>query len=121
MSAKGEIKEIKAVEKEEKKEMKKRAKEVETMAEEKEIEESNLLEQDEERAEGQKDIKCAAVSKSGSRCGKKVKGDGNYCTIHEGAVQRTDGEKKQCSHVKASGKRCKMQTPNKSGLCVYHD
>ena len=80
-----------------------------------------MLEQDEEREEGQKDIKCAAVSRSGKRCGKKVKGDGNYCTIHESAPQRANGEKTQCTHVKSDKKRCKMKTTNQSGKCYYHD
>ena len=121
VAAKGEVKEIKAVEAEERREMKKRAKDAERQAEEEAVIESNLLEQDEERADGKEDIKCAAVSRSGSRCGNKVKGGGNFCTIHEGAPQRADGEKKQCSHVKSNGDRCKMQTTNKSGKCYYHD
>ena len=121
VAAKGEVKEIKATEAEERKEMKKRAKDAERQAEEEAVIESNLLEQDEERADGKEDIKCAAVSRSGSRCGNKVKGGGNFCTIHEGAPQRADGEKKQCSHVKSNGDRCKMQTTNKSGKCYYHD
>ena len=121
VAAKGEVKEIKAVEAEERREMKKRAKDAERQAEEEAVIESNLLEQDEERADGKEDIKCAAVSRSGSRCGNKVKGGGNFCTIHEGAPQRADGEKKQCSHVKSNGDRCKMKTTNKSGKCYYHD
>tara|TARA_R110002110_G_scaffold143051_3_gene331670 strand:- start:509 stop:979 length:471 start_codon:yes stop_codon:yes gene_type:complete len=121
VTAKGEVKEIKAVEAEERREMKKRAKDAERQAEDEAIIESNLLEQDEEREEGQEDIKCAAVSKSGSRCGNKVKGGGNFCTIHEDAPQRADGKKTQCSHVKGDGSRCKMKTTNKSGKCYYHD
>jgi hypothetical protein len=121
VAAEGEVKEIKAVEAEEKREMKKRAKDVERQAEEEEVIESNLLEQDEEREEGQEDIKCAAVSRSGSRCGKKVKDGGNYCTIHENAPQRANGEKTQCSHIKPNGDRCKMKTANQSGKCYYHD
>jgi len=116
-----EVKEIKAVEAEERREMKKRAKEVERQSEEEAVIESNLLEQDEEREEGQEDIKCAAVSRSGSRCSNKVKGGGNFCTIHEDAPQRADGKKTQCSHVKSDGSRCKMKTTNKSGKCYYHD
>ena len=121
VAAKGEVKEIKAVEAEERREMKKRAKDAERQAEEEAVIESNLLEQDEERADGKEDIKCAAVSRSGSRCGNKVKDGGNFCTIHEDAPQRADGQKKQCSHVKSSGDRCKMKTTNKSGKCYYHD
>jgi predicted ATPase/shikimate kinase len=121
VTAKGEVKEIKAVEAEERREMKKRAKDAERQAADEAIIESNLLEQDEEREEGQEDIKCAAVSRSGNRCGNKVKGGGNFCTIHEDAPQRANGEKTQCSHVKGDGNRCKMKTTNKSGKCYYHD
>jgi|21_taG_2_1085346.scaffolds.fasta_scaffold00923_2 hypothetical protein len=121
VTAKGEVKEIKAAETEERREMKKRAKEAERQAEEEAVIESNLLEQDEERAEGKDEIKCAAVSRSGSRCSNKVKGGGNFCTIHEDAPQRADGKKTQCSHVKGDGSRCKMKTTNKSGKCYYHD
>jgi hypothetical protein len=121
VAAKGEVKEIKAAEAEERREMKKRAKETERQAEQEAVIEANLLDQDEERADGKEDIKCAAVSKSGNRCGKKVKGSGNYCTVHESAPSRRDGEKTQCSHVKSDGKRCKMKTPNQSGKCYYHD
>ena len=121
VTAKSEVKEIKAVKAEEKKEMKKVANEVERLAENEVIEEGLLLEQSEERESGQEDIKCAAVSRSGKRCGKKVKGGGNYCTIHESAPQRADGEKTQCTHLKSDGKRCKMKTTNQSGKCYYHD
>ena len=101
--------------------MKKLAKEVERQAENEVIEEDNLLDQQEEREQGQEDIKCAAVSRSGNRCGKKVKDGGNFCTIHESVEQRADGEKTQCTHLKSDGKRCKMKTTNKSGKCYYHD
>ncbi len=121
VTAKGEVKEIKAAEAEERKEMKKRAKAVEKMAEEEIIIKDNLLDQKEEREEGQEDIKCAAVSKSGARCGAKVKGGGNFCTVHEKAPQRASGEKTQCSHIKPNGDRCKMQTRSQSGKCYYHD
>ena len=121
MTAKNEVKEIKAEKKAEKKEMKKVAKEIEKQAEAEAVEQDNLLDQEEEREQGQKDIKCAAVSRSGKRCGKKVKGDGNYCTIHESVPSREDGKKTQCTHVKKDGKRCKMKTTNKSGKCYYHD
>ena len=97
------------------------AKEVERQAENEAIEEGNLIDQQEERDKGQEDIKCAAVSRSGKRCGKKVKDGGNFCTIHEGAPQRADGEKTQCTHLKSDGKRCKMKTNSKSGKCYYHD
>ena len=121
VTAKGEVKEIKAVEAEERREMKKRAKDAERQAEEEIVIESNLLDQKEEREEGQEDIKCASVSKSGARCGIKVKGGGNFCTVHEKAPQQASGEKAQCSHVKPNGDRCKMQTASQSGKCYYHD
>ena len=121
MTAKNEVKEIKKEAAKEKAEMKKVAKEIERQAEDEIVEESNLLEQQEERERGEKDIKCAAVSRSGKRCGKKVKGGGNYCTIHEDVASREDGKKVQCSHVKDNGDQCKMKTTNKSGKCYYHD
>ena len=121
VAAKGEVKEIKAVKAVERREMKKRAKDAEKQAENEVVIESNLIDQDEEREEGQEDIKCAAVSKSGNRCKTKVKGGGNYCTVHESAKAREDGKKVQCSHVKGDGKRCKMKTTNQSGKCYYHD
>ena len=77
--------------------------------------------QEEERDKGKKDIKCAAATRSGNRCGKKVLSGGNYCTIHVSVPTRSDGKKTQCSHVKSDGKRCKMQTTNQSGKCYYHD
>ena len=77
--------------------------------------------QEEERDKGKKDIKCAAATRSGNRCGKKVLSGGNYCTIHVSVPTRSDGKKTQCSHVKSGGKRCKMQTTNQSGKCYYHD
>ena len=103
VTAEGEVKVIKAAEAVERREMKKRAKDAEKQAEEEIVIESNLLDQKEEREEGQEDIKCAAVSKSGARCGVKVKGGGNFCTVHEKAPQRASGEKTQCSHVKPNG------------------
>ena len=121
VTAKSEVKIIKAEEAVVKAEMKKVAKEVERQAENEVIEEGNLIEQQEERDKGQEDIKCAAVSRSGKRCGKKVKDGGNFCTIHEGAPQKADGEKTQCTHLKSDGKRCKMKTNSKSGKCYYHD
>ena len=101
VTAKSEVKEIKAEEAEERKDMKKLAKEVERQAQEEMGEEDNLLDQQEERERGQEDIKCAAVSRSGKRCGKKVKGGGNYCTIHETVEAREDGKKIQCTSRQA--------------------
>ena len=121
VTAKSEVKEIKAEKSEQKKDMKKLAKEVERQAQEEMGEEDNLLEQQEERERGEKDIKCAAVSRSGKRCGKKILAGQNYCTIHESVEQRVDGKKTQCTHIKSDGKRCKVKTASKSGKCYYHD
>ena len=44
-----------------------------------------------------------------------------YCTIHEKKEQNETGKKAQCKKIKKDGKKCKMQTSNKSGLCYYHD
>ena len=49
-----------------------------------------------------------------------VKGK-KYCTIHEKKEQNETGEKVQCKKIKKGGKKCKMKTSNKSGLCYYHD
>jgi hypothetical protein len=119
MTAKGEVKEIKADEAEERREIKKAEREAEKLAEEEAIMEGLLLEQEEEREQGQEDIKCAAVNKAGKRCGAVVKGEGNYCTIHESVPQVAT--EAQCSHVKDNGDRCKMKTKNQSGKCYYHD
>mgnify|MGYP003113574209 CR=1 FL=1 len=119
MTAKGEVKEIKAAEAEERREIKKVEREAEKLAEEKAIMEGLLLEQEEEREQGQEDIKCAAVNKAGKRCGAVVKGEGNYCTIHESVPQVAT--EAQCSHVKDNGDQCKMKTKNQSGKCYYHD
>ena len=121
VDAKGEIKAIKDVEKEERREQKKVEREIEKAAEEEAEIEDNMLDQDEKREEGAEEVKCAAVSRSGNRCSNMALPGKNFCTIHEKVEQRADGEKKQCSHVKSNGKRCKMQTSNKSGKCYYHD
>ena len=44
-----------------------------------------------------------------------------YCTIHEKKEQRVGGEKTQCKGMRTNGKRCGMETSNKSGYCYYHD
>jgi hypothetical protein len=119
VTAKSEVKEIKAEAAEAKREVKKQEKAAEKAAEEEAIIEGLLLDQEQEREDGQEDIKCAAVNKSGSRCGTVVKGGGNYCTIHESVPQVAT--EAQCSHVKDNGDRCKMKTKNQSGKCYYHD
>ena len=83
------------------------------------IEQGFIEQQKEEKAEGKKDITCAAVNKSGQRCGLPIVGKGKYCTIHQKVEQGT--KEVQCSKIKSDGKQCKMKTKNKSGLCYYHD
>ena len=94
---------------------------------EKEVEETkeNFIEdQKKEREKGVSEsaIKCAAVKRSGERCGKVVKKAGAiYCTVHEQVEQSETGEKVRCQKIKSDYTRCKMLTKNKSGLCYYHD
>ena len=68
-----------------------------------------------------KDPKCSGVRSNGSRCGISVAKAGGKCTIHEAAVQRKDGKKRQCRKRKSNGKRCGMQTSSKNQYCYYHD
>jgi len=121
MTAKNEVKEIRTEEREERKEVKKQERAAKKAEEEAAIEQGFIEDQKQEREDGKEDITCAAVNKSGKRCGKKVEGGGTYCTIHEEVEQRADNKKVQCSHIKTSGDRCKMKTTNKSGKCYYHD
>ena len=109
----GEIRERKKIEKKETKRIEKETKD-------KEIEDKFQKEQDEERKQNKKDIKCSAVV-NGKRCRNKVVGNGTKCTIHEKVEQRSDGKKTQCKKIKSDGDRCKMKTTNKSGYCYYHD
>ena len=81
--------------------------------------EDNILDQDEEREQGAKEVQCAAVSRSGKRCSNMALPGENFCTIHMPVPQQED--EVQCSHIKKDGKRCKMKTKNKSGKCYYHD
>ena len=69
--------------------------------------------QEEEKKEG-KQVTCL-VCKLPIVEGKK------YCTIHEKKEQNETGKKAQCKKIKKDGKKCKMKTSNKSGLCYYHD
>jgi hypothetical protein len=119
VDAKGEVKEIREEDKAARREIKKQEREAEKAAEEAAVEQGFIDDQEKEREEGKEDITCAAVNKSGKRCGTKVKGNGNYCTIHESVPQQTN--EVQCSHIKADGDRCKMKTKNQSGKCYYHD
>ena len=100
------------------KEQKKQEKKLEKEAKEKEKEkeEQKKVEENKKKDDG----RCAAFNKSGERC-KSEAVSGGYCTVHEKKEQRQDGSKVQCSQIKSDGKRCKMQTSNKSGKCYYHD
>jgi len=119
MSAKGEVKEIKAQEAEERREQKKIEREVQKNEEELQVIEDNKLDQDEKRDEGADEVECAAVSRSGKRCSNMALPGESFCTIHVEVPQQQD--EVQCSHIKDDGKRCKMKTKNKSGKCYYHD
>ena len=121
MTAKNEVKEIKAEEREERQEQKKIEREAERQAAAVEVIEEHKVDQQEKRDQGvdEKDITCAAVNKSGKRCGKKVLPGQSFCTIHEEVPQQAN--ETQCSHVKTNGDRCKMKTKNQSGKCYYHD
>ena len=117
---KEDIKEEKKILREQEKERKKKEKEVEEKIENEAKEKENIELQKKEKEEGKK-VLCAAINKSGKRCGKEILPGQTYCTIHEKVEQNETGEKKQCAKIKSNGKRCKMQTNSKSGLCYYHD
>ena len=121
MSAKQEVKEIKAREAEERKEQKKQEREAERQAENEAVIQGHIEEQKQQREDGisEDEITCAAVKRNGERCGKTVLPGQTYCTIHEEVEQQDD--EVQCSHIKSNGDRCKMKTKNKSGKCYYHD
>lgn len=114
-----EIEEARQEVKEEKREQKKQERK-EKEAEIKKEKEKKYLEDQQKEKEEDKKPRCAAATRSGSRC-KGTPVDGTYCTIHTKVEKRSDGKESQCSHIKSDGKRCKMQTSNKSGLCYYHD
>jgi len=111
------MKEVKAVVKEKKKiESKKKSKikrEEKKKVDLKEKEVKGIEKQKQEKKDG-KQVTCL-VCKLPIEKGKK------YCTIHEKTEQRKDGKKRQCVKRKSDGKRCGMQTSNKSGYCYYHD
>jgi hypothetical protein len=108
------IKEIKKKEKEQKKIQKEKEKE----AAEEIIVQENIEKQKEEKKEN-KEVKCAAVNRSGKRCNNIALPGNSFCTVHDKVEQQE--EQVQCSKIKKDGKRCKMKTKNKSGLCYYHD
>jgi len=110
-----------------KKEIKKEKRDARNYERKRKREEKKIEKQEAEKAiveenkkKSKEDGRCAAISKSGNRC-KREAINGGFCTVHEKAEAREDGKKVQCKKVKSNGKRCKMQTTNKSGLCYYHD
>jgi len=119
MSAKNEIKEIKAEEREERQEQKKLERQIAKDEEERQVVEDNKLDQDEKREEGDAEVQCAAVSGSGKRCSNMALDGKSFCTVHDEVPQQEN--EVQCSHTKSNGERCKMKTKNKSGKCYYHD
>jgi hypothetical protein len=119
MTARDEIKEIKAAEAEERKEQRKREREIEKAEEERQVIEDNILDQEEKIEEGATEVQCAAVSRSGKRCSNAALPGKNFCTVHDQVPQQAN--EVQCSHIKDNGERCKMKTKNKSGKCYYHD
>ena len=133
LDAKGEVREIKDKNKEIKAKEKKAIIDAENLAADALVIEENIKDQKEERKavedadteekkeEAKENVACAAVNRSGKRCGSKPVGNGTYCTVHEKVEAREDGKKVQCSHIKEDGKKCKMKTTNKSGKCYYHD
>ena len=74
-----------------------------------------------QKKEGKKNIKCAAVSKSGNRCKTIIEPGSSYCTVHAKVKQRKDGKKVQCKGRRTNKTRCGMMTSNASGYCYYHD
>ena len=121
MTARDEVKEIKAAEAEERREQKKIEKQAEIDAQNEAIIQEHIEEQNLQREDGvdEKSITCAAINKSGKRCSNKVLPGESYCTVHMPVPQQQ--KEVQCSHIKSNGKRCKMKTKNKSGKCYYHD
>ena len=119
MTARDEIKEIKAAEAEEKREQKKLERQIAKDEEERQVIEDNKLDQDERREEGATEVQCAAVSRSGKRCSNMALPGKSFCTVHDEVPQQEN--EVQCSHIKSNGERCKMKTKNKSGKCYYHD
>jgi hypothetical protein len=105
------------IKEERKQESKKQAvQKAEEKKKEKEIKEEAIIKENKKKKDG----RCAAVSSSGKRCKNEAVKNG-LCTIHEETKKLKGGRKVQCRKRKADGKRCKMQTSNKSQFCYYHD
>lgn len=122
---KAEVKIEKEIESEKKLIIKKQIKKKEKEKEEENLIKENIKKQDQEKKDGQKDIKCAAISKSGNRCKTTIEPGQSYCTIHEEVKESKSGEKVQCKYMKKISKKkrkqCGMMTNSESGLCYYHD
>jgi len=114
------IEEIKTEIKEEKKIASKEKAKIKKEEKKKEKEEENKAIIEENKKKSKKDGICSAISKGGVRCKSKAV-NGGFCTVHEKVEQNETGKQSQCKKVKGDGKRCKMQTSNKSGYCYYHD
>ena len=121
---------VKTIVKEEKKQKAKEKREAKKKEEEaiKQLEIDNTIKKEieeekeaEKKGEKKKEYTCVNINSKGKRCNIVVPKAGMRCTIHEKVEQRTDGKKSQCKKIKGDGKRCRMQTSNKSGLCYYHD
>ena len=125
IEAKEEVKEEKKIISKEKAKVKKEIREKKKEEEEKKVIEDNIKKQEQEKKDGKKDIKCAAVSRSGKRCKTTIKPGQSYCTIHEKVDQNKSGKKTRCIKMKQVSKkkkeRCGMMTSSKSGYCYYHD
>ena len=105
----------------EKKKQKRKVKDKEKREEKKKLiekENESVIEDNKEKSK--KDGMCSAISKGGTRCKSKAV-NGGFCTVHEKAEKRVDGQQTQCRKTKSDGNRCKMKTSNKSGYCYYHD
>jgi len=113
--------EVKETVKEKKKQERKEKAKIRREEKKKEQEEANKTVIEENKKKSKKDGICSAVNRKGERCNNKVVDGKSFCTIHEKAEQNETGVKKQCTKIKSDGKRCKMMTSSKSGLCYYHD
>ena len=124
-AVKTEIKEEKKIETKKKQVVKKKEREKEKEEEELDLVKENIEKQEQEKKDGKKDIKCAAISKSGNRCKTNIEPGQSYCTIHEKVEQNKSGKEVQCKKMKQISKkktkRCGMMTNSKSGYCYYHD
>ena len=113
--------EVKETVKEKKKEARKEKAKIRREEKKKEQEQANKAVVEENKKKSKEDGRCSAINRKGQRCNNKVVDGKSFCTIHEKVEQNETGVKKQCTKIKSDGKRCKMMTSSKSGLCYYHD